>query len=44
MEKAMFTFEEQFKKQEQLFDRTKEAYEFWVNCVFSSFKEFFVKK
>jgi hypothetical protein len=36
----MFTFEEQYKKFEELSDRTKQAYEFWVNCVFSSFKDF----
>jgi len=39
----MFTFEEQYKKYEKLTERTKEAYEFWVNSVFSSFKEFFKK-
>jgi hypothetical protein len=36
----MFTFEEQYKKYEVLVERTKEAYEFWVNCVFSSIKEY----
>jgi hypothetical protein len=39
----MFTFEEQFKKQKQLFERSAEAYDFWINCLFSSFKEFFKK-
>lgn len=38
--KAMFTFEEQYKKYEQLLERTKEAYEFWTNCVMSSWKDF----
>jgi hypothetical protein len=37
---AMFTFEEQYKKYEQLLERTKEAYEFWTNCVMSSWKDF----
>jgi hypothetical protein len=37
---TMFTFEEQFKKYEQLLERTKETYEFWTNCVMSSWKDF----
>jgi hypothetical protein len=40
----MFTFDEQYKKYEQLMDRTNQAYEFWVNCVFSSIKDFFKVK
>lgn len=40
----MFTFDEQFKKYEDLTERTKQAYEFWYNCVYSSVKEFFTKK
>jgi hypothetical protein len=40
----MFTFEDQYKKYEQLMDRTNQAYEFWVNCVFSSIKDFFKVK
>lgn len=42
-EKTMF--EQDYKKYEQLVERIEEAYEFWANCVFSSWKEFFkIKK
>jgi hypothetical protein len=44
MEITMFTFDEQYKNYEQLIERTKQAYEFWVSCVFSSAKEFFKVK
>jgi len=38
-------FEQDYKKYEQLVERIEEAYEFWANCVFSSWKEFFkIKK
>ena len=40
----MFTFEEHCKKYEKLIERTNQAYDFWVNCVFSSVKEFFKVK
>jgi hypothetical protein len=40
----MFSIEEQFKKFEALADQTKQAYEFWANCVFSSWKDFFKVK
>lgn len=36
----MFTFEEQFKKFEELNERTKQAYEFWLNVVTSTWKDF----
>jgi hypothetical protein len=44
MEKTMFTFEEQYKKFEQLNDRTKQAYEFWLNAVVSTWEDFFKPK
>ena len=37
----MFSFEEQYKKFEQLNERTKQAYEFWINCVTSTLEDFF---
>jgi hypothetical protein len=37
----MFTFEEQFKKYEEVLDRTKQAYEFWYNCILSTWKDFY---
>lgn len=40
----MFKIEEQFKKFEALADQTKQAYEFWSNCIMSSFKEFYKVK
>ena len=36
----MFSFEDQYKKYEQVLDRTKQAYEFWYNCVLSTWKDF----
>ena len=40
----MFSFDEQYKKFEQLNDRTKQAYEFWVNAVVSTWEDFFKQK
>ena len=40
----MFTFDEQYKKFEQVLNRTQEAYDFWVSCVLSTAKEFFKVK
>ncbi len=37
----MFNIEEQFKKFESLAEQTKQAFEFWSNCVVSSIKEFY---
>jgi len=37
----MFTFDEQFKKYEEVLDRTKQAYEFWYNCLVSTWKDFY---
>jgi hypothetical protein len=44
MEKTMFTFEEQYKQYEQLLDRTKQAYEFWINAVTSTWEDLFKSK
>ena len=44
MEKTMFTFEEQFKKFEELNERTKQAYEFWINAVTSTWEDLFKYK
>ena len=35
----MFEFEKQYKQFEELAERTKQAYEFWVNSVISSLKQ-----
>ena len=35
-----FSFEEQYKKFEELAERTKQAYEFWYNCVVSTWEDF----
>jgi hypothetical protein len=35
----MFTFEEQYKKFEELNERTKQFYEFWVKAVMSTFED-----
>jgi hypothetical protein len=43
-ENIMFTFEEQFKKFEELNERTKQAYEFWINAVTSTWEDFFKPK
>ena len=40
----MFSFEDQYKKLEQLNERTKQAYEFWINCVTSTWEDFFKPK
>jgi hypothetical protein len=37
----MFTFDEQYKKYEELAERTKQAYEFWYDCVLSTMKDFY---
>ena len=42
--KGKTMFEDQFKKYEDLVERTKQAYEFWYNCLYSSVKEFFNTK
>jgi hypothetical protein len=36
----MFTFDEQYKKYEELYERTKQAYDFWYNCLISNWKNF----
>jgi len=40
----MFTFEEQFKKFEELNERTKQAYEFWISAVTSTLEDLFKPK
>ena len=35
----MFSFEEQYKKFEELAERLKQVNEFWVNAMLSSFKD-----
>ena len=40
----MFSFDEQYKKFEELNERTKQAYEFWVNCLISTWEDFFKTK
>ena len=40
----MFDFEKEYKKFEALAEQTKQAAEFWTNCVLSSWKEFFKVK
>ena len=40
----MFSFEEQYKKFEELNERTKQAYEFWVNAISSTWEDFFKPK
>ena len=44
MEKTMFTFEDQYKKFEQLAERTKQTYEFWINAVMSTVEDFYKPK
>jgi hypothetical protein len=36
----MFSFDEQYKKFEELAERTKQAYEFWYNCLVSTWQDF----
>jgi len=40
----MFTFDEQYKKFEEVLDRTKQMYEFWYNCVLDTWKDLYSKK
>jgi hypothetical protein len=40
----MFTFDEQYKKFEQVIDRLKEVNEFWFNSVLSTIKDLFKVK
>jgi hypothetical protein len=40
----MFSFDEQYKKFEQLNERTKQTYEFWVNALASTWEDFFKPK
>ena len=40
----MFTFDDQYKKFEELNERTKEAYKFWFNVITSSWEDFFKPK
>jgi hypothetical protein len=44
MEITMFGFEEQYKKFEEVLDRTQTAYEFWTKAVFTTFKDLFKVK
>jgi len=37
----MFTFDEQYKKFEQLNERTKQAYEFWLETITSTWEDLF---
>jgi hypothetical protein len=37
----MFDFEKQYKQYEELAERTKQAYEFWVKAVASTLEDFF---
>jgi hypothetical protein len=41
MENTMFKFEDQYKKFDEVLDRTQSMYEFWINVVLSTTKEFF---
>lgn len=38
---TMFTFDEQYKKFEEVADRTKQMYEFWYNAVLTTLKDFY---
>lgn len=40
----MFKIEDQVKKFEVLAEQTKQSYEFWINAVMSSVKEFYKVK
>ena len=40
----MFKFEDQYKQYEQLLDRTKQMYEFWLNAVTSTFEDLYKTK
>jgi hypothetical protein len=37
----MFDFDKQYKEFEQLSERTKQAYEFWLKVVISSWEDLF---
>jgi hypothetical protein len=41
MEKTMFKFEDQYKQYEQLVERTKQVYEFWLNAVTSTLEDLY---
>ena len=40
----MFTFDEQYKKFEEVIDRTQSMYEFWVKAVMSTFEDIYKPK
>jgi len=40
----MFGFEEQYKKFEQVIDRTQSMYEFWTKAIFTATKDLFKVK
>ena len=40
----MFSFDDQYKKFEQVTERTKQAYDFWYNCLLSTWEDFFKPK
>jgi hypothetical protein len=40
----MFTFEDQYKKFEEVLNRTQAAYDFWAKCVTSTLEDFFKPK
>jgi hypothetical protein len=44
MEKTMFKFEDQYKQYEQLVERTKQVYDFWLNAVTSTFEDLYKPK
>jgi hypothetical protein len=44
MERTMFTFDEQYKQFEEVANRTKQAYEFWYNCVIETLKDLYKTK
>jgi len=37
----MFDFEEQYKKFEEVLDRTQATYEFWTKAMFTTIKDIF---
>jgi hypothetical protein len=41
MEKTMFKFEDQYKQYEQLVERTKQVYDFWLNVVTSTLEDLY---
>ena len=40
----MFSYEEQYKKFEELAERLKQVNEFWVNAVFANVQDFYKPK